>query len=154
TIVPVGSQTLQASFTPADLLNFRETTVTRQLTVIDSSTGVCVARPQGLVGWGSAEGDGVDRTGHHPATLVDGVAFAPGRVGHGFSFAAPQVSALAAISLPGLLKVTVPPSPSLDLTSLTIQGWVLFNELPSGFGTIVAKQATTDINYSLFVTSW
>ena len=145
TVLSVGeAQTLSVIFTPTDSVNYLPARATTTLTVIDSSAGVCVAPPggpQGLVSWWSGEGDGIDRMGRNPATLQGGVTFAPGRVGQGFSFPAPG-------------GVVTAPSPSLDLTRLTIEAWVSFDSLPSGFGTIVTKQDDPGyINYSLFVTS-
>jgi uncharacterized repeat protein (TIGR03803 family) len=133
-------QNLSVVFTPADSTNYLPSNANRLLNVIDSSAAICVSRPGGLVGWWSGEGNGIDRIGAHTAALQGGVTFASGRVGQGFSFPAPG-------------RLVVPPSSGLDLTRLTLEAWVKFDALPSGFGTIATKQDSSYINYSLFVTS-
>ena len=141
TLLPVGAgQTLSVNFTPADSANYLPSFAQTQLNVVDSRLGVCISRSGGLVSWWSGEGNGVDRMGLNPATPQGAATFSPGRVGQGFSFTAPG-------------RFVVPPSASLNLTTLTLEAWVSFASLPSGFGTIATKQNSAYINYSLFVTS-
>ncbi len=46
----------------------------------------CVTAPPGSVAWWPADGNTVDLTGLHPATLVNGATYAAGQVGLAFSF--------------------------------------------------------------------
>src|SRR3954447_17054366 len=58
--------------------------------IIGSSTntspgqGCYLVQPGGLIAWYKGEGNAQDSAGAHPGTLVNGVSFAPGKVGLGF----------------------------------------------------------------------
>ncbi len=73
----------------------------------------CVSAPGGVVGWWPADNDANDALGGHPGALLNGVNFAAGTVGQGFSF--DGINAY----------VEVPDAPALRLTNeLTIEFWV------------------------------
>ncbi|MCX6926489.1 MAG: immunoglobulin domain-containing protein, partial [Verrucomicrobia bacterium] len=72
----------------------------------------CAPPPAGLVGWWQAEGNAGDVMGSNNGTVVNGAAFLSGKVGQAFS-------------LNGVNQyVSIPDSPSLRPTNLTIEGWV------------------------------
>ena len=83
--------------------------------------GGCLALvPAGLVGWWPAEGNASDVAGANNGTLVLGAtASAPGVVGNTFTFDGTNA------------YVSVPDSPLLRPTNLTIEGWVRFSSLNS-----------------------
>lgn len=51
-----------------------------------AQTSGCPALPTGAAGWWPAEGTAVDIIDTNPGSLVNGAGFAPGMVGHAFSF--------------------------------------------------------------------
>ncbi|MCX6925455.1 MAG: immunoglobulin domain-containing protein, partial [Verrucomicrobia bacterium] len=77
----------------------------------------CVAPPSGLVSWWQAEGNASDVLGTNNGTLVNGGTFAPGKVGQAFSFNGVNQ------------YLSVPDSPALRPTNLTLEGWVNFSTL-------------------------
>ena len=86
-------------------------------TTIFTCSAACVSAPSGLVSWWPGEGNGNDATGIHNGSLLNGVTFDSGEVGHAFRFVAGPNQ-----------RVYVPDSPSLQLTnSLTIEGWFKIN---------------------------
>src|SRR4051794_4534169 len=46
--------------------------------------GCYLVEPGGLIAWYKGEGNAADSAGAHPGTLVNGVGFAPAKVGQGF----------------------------------------------------------------------
>src|SRR5207244_6728325 len=73
------------------------------------------APPSGLVSWWQGEGDGQDIIGANHGTLVNGLGFAPGKVGQAFNFTAPNQDVL------------IPASTSLDVgqgSGFSIEAWV------------------------------
>src|SRR5207237_6866859 len=51
-----------------------------------SSPSNCVTPPSGLVSWWAAEGTATDSADSNAGTLLNGVGFAPGKVGQAFNF--------------------------------------------------------------------
>ena len=79
------------------------------------SPSVCVAPPANLVSWYRGENNANDAQGTNNGTLNGGADFAPGKVGSGVRFNAPNEYLL------------VPASPGLDVGaggSLTLEAWV------------------------------
>ncbi len=87
----------------------------------------CVPAPPGLVSWWQAEANGNDVVGTNNGTLMNGAGFAPGKVGQAFSFNGVNQ------------YVSVPDSPSLRPTNLTVEGWVNFSTLSGDSGHLIAK---------------
>jgi hypothetical protein len=71
----------------------------------------CVSAPSGLVSWWPGENSSDDIAGPNPGQASGGVTFVPGEVGHAFNF-------------DGTGAVTIPDSPSLNPTTVTIEGWI------------------------------
>ncbi len=72
----------------------------------------CVEPPAGLVSWWPAEGTAEDIAGDNEGSLVGGASFGAGEVGSGFS-------------LDGFDdRIVVADDPSLELQTITIEGWV------------------------------
>ncbi|SPE53115.1 hypothetical protein SBV1_1640001 [Verrucomicrobia bacterium] len=75
----------------------------------------CTAAPAGLAAWWPGESNALDVMGDNDGVMTNGVAFAPGKVGHSFSF-------------DGVASgVVVPRSSSIDLSrtpAWTIEAWV------------------------------
>jgi len=93
---------------------------------------VCATPPAGMVAWWPAEGNGNDVMGpiYTPGALVNGLAFAPGKVGQAFSFDGVDD------------YVEVPDGPDVDITgALSIDAWVKPNALANQI--IVSKYDTT-----------
>ena len=95
--------------------------------------------PPGLVSWWRAEGNALDALGANNGTLQGGATFAPGEVGQAFSFNGSSS------------YVSAPDSPSLRPSSLTLEGWVNFNSLPTGSGILFAKTVGTGTSESYVV---
>jgi hypothetical protein len=72
----------------------------------------CAALPSGLVAWWPAEGNAFDAVGSNNAVYTNDVSFAPGLKGLAFNFDGATTA------------ITVPPSPSLSLSNLTIETWI------------------------------
>ncbi len=75
----------------------------------------CVPAPSGLVGWWRGEGDGIDSVGTNNVSTPDGITFAAGEVGQGFSFDG------------GSHTVLVPDAPELNFgenQDFTIEMWI------------------------------
>src|SRR5437868_4119819 len=51
---------------------------------VNASAGCYLVEPGGLIAWYKGEGNAADSAGAHPGTLVNGVGFAPAKVGLGF----------------------------------------------------------------------
>jgi len=60
--------------------------VTSAVATLTVNPITCAAAPTGLVGWWQAEGNGADSANTNAATLQNGVTFAAGKAGQGFSF--------------------------------------------------------------------
>ena len=106
-----------------------------------ASPAVCVAVPSGLVGWWSGEGDASDRLGRSPGTLQNGATFGGGKAGQGFSF-------------PGTGTVLVQATADLDLSTMTLEAWILTNSVPpsSAVFSVAAKGvSSTSENFGLYV---
>jgi hypothetical protein len=88
-------------------------TVTGTNTVTDTNTpGTCTPPPSGLVAWWKGEGNANDSTGTNNGTLLGDLGFAAGEVGQAFNFTDNSGG------------IRVPPSPSLAVTSITIEAWI------------------------------
>jgi concanavalin A-like lectin/glucanase superfamily protein/Big-like domain-containing protein len=76
------------------------------------AAGNCVTPPSGLVGWWRAEGNAQDAAGTNNGVISGSLGYGPGEVGQAFVLDGTTAS------------VTVPASPSLNVQSFTIEGWV------------------------------
>ncbi|MEK7214877.1 MAG: LamG domain-containing protein, partial [Chloroflexota bacterium] len=96
----------------------------------------------GLVGWYKGEGNANDAVGGNHGTLVNGVAFAPGRVGQAFSFDGVDD------------YVQVPNSASLETPTISVEAWVNATA-PGSYRYVVAKGASgvTAASYALYTGS-
>jgi hypothetical protein len=87
----------------------------------------CATPPAGLVSWWPGEGTANDIAGTNSGTLVNGVAFAPGKVGQAFSFDGTSS------------YIRVPDNPSLHFTTaMTIEAWIYPTSL-GAYQNIVSK---------------
>lgn len=86
----------------------------------------CAPRPNGLIAWYRAEGNGDDSVGTNHGTLRNGVTFTTGKVGQAFQFN-------------GGSEVAAPNSPSLNPARITIEGWVYPTAVDGGVDIIVNK---------------
>jgi hypothetical protein len=77
----------------------------------------CLPVQQGLVSWWRAEGNAQDSRGTNHGT-AQGATFAAGRIGQAFSF-------------DGDDRIAVPDSASLELNSMTVEGWLNIRDWPS-----------------------
>jgi hypothetical protein len=101
-----------------------------------------VPAPAGLIGWWKAEGNALDSAGTNNGMLQGGAGYAPGEVGQAFS-------------LDGSTGcVEIPDAPAVELTSLTLEAWVLFDST-SGLRTVFAKPVGSGPfdSYSLWLSS-
>src|SRR6266446_6648244 len=72
----------------------------------------CAPPPSGLASWWAGEGTASDSEGTNNGALFNGATFAPGKVGHAFSFD----------GVNGYIEI--PDSPSLSITNtLSIDAW-------------------------------
>jgi outer membrane protein OmpA-like peptidoglycan-associated protein len=94
--------------------------------------------PLGLVSQWSGEGNANDSVDGNHGTLMNGATFAPGKVGQAFSFDGVND------------YVSIPDSPSLRPTNLTIEGWFQFSAV-GGIRVLVAKTAGTGTNESYVI---
>lgn len=86
--------------------------VTASSTLDATAQTNCVPAPSGLVSWWPAEGNAFDIASGNNATQTNGITFVPGLSGLAFNFDGSS-------SL-----ITVPASPSLNVSSLTIEAWI------------------------------
>ncbi|HUL51199.1 MAG TPA: LamG-like jellyroll fold domain-containing protein, partial [Candidatus Nitrosotalea sp.] len=93
---------------------------------------VPVSPPPGIVAWWRAEADALDSVGTNHGTLRNGVSFVPGKAGQAFSLDGASQS------------IEIPDAPALRPTSLTVEGWILFNAA-NGIRVIFAKPVGTGI---------
>ncbi len=98
----------------------------------------------GTVAWFRAEGDATDVVTGQAGTIGQGTTFANGEVGQAFQFdGSPDAG------------ITFPDSPDLQLTELTIEGWIELNSAPTTAADylIVTKGLTfgEGENYGLYV---
>lgn len=73
---------------------------------------LCASSPSGLVAWWAAEGNVFDAVGSNNAVYTNNVGFSAGLKGLAFNFDGTTTA------------ITVPPSPSLSLSNLTIETWI------------------------------
>jgi len=78
----------------------------------------CLPPPEGLAGWWPAEGNAEDLAGSVNGQLVNGVSFAPGKVGMAFSFSGNSTRVDLGRVAPG--------------TRWSLEAWVNLSSLPSG----------------------
>jgi hypothetical protein len=154
------------------LISFQPTNVGNYTVVVRNSLGsitssnavlgvaVCVAAPPGLVSWWQAEGNANDTVGGNSGVLVNGVAFAPGRVGQAFSF---PDGVTTTITTPGgqVITYTTTPdsyveiadSPNLHFTNaMTIEAWIYPTSL-GAWHNIVSKWGVQDPLQTAFTTA-
>jgi hypothetical protein len=94
----------------------------------------CATPPAGLVSWWPGEGTANDIAGMNSGTLVNGVAFAPGKVGQAFSFDGTSS------------YIRVPDNPSLHFTNaMTIEAWIYPTSL-GAYQNIVSKWDWPGVN--------
>ena len=98
------------------------------LTVL--SPGSCLQPPSGIISWWAGEGTVNDSVGTNVGMLENGAGYAPGEDGLAFAFT----------NLGGTGYVSVPDSPSLDLSTndFSIELWVEFASV-GGSRTFIAK---------------
>jgi len=99
----------------------------------------CLPPPSGLVGWWPGDGSGQDIAGGNNGGLQGGATFAAGAGGVGQAFSFDGASAY----------VSVPDSPALRPTSLTLEGWVSFASVPAGVVQLFGKAVGTG-NYDSY----
>ena len=113
------------------------------VSVTDPGTSIARACPTpGPSAWYRAEGDASDSVGINHGTLNGGVTFGPQAVAQGFIFD----------GLTGY--ISVPDAPTLQPTSLTIEGWIKIGD-PNGLHVVLAKPqggALAD-SYSVWIAS-
>ncbi|MBI3851080.1 MAG: hypothetical protein HY298_12505 [Verrucomicrobia bacterium] len=108
--------------------------------VSSASASTCVQPPPGLVSWWRAESNALDHVSTNHGNLVNGVTFAPGKVGQAFNFS-------------GTSFVDVPNDASLSFSrtsAMTVALWA-YRTGGSG-GHLLGKRVScgSDINYQLF----
>ena len=100
---------------------------------VGGSASSCATPPSGMVSWWHADGNYNDAVGSNNGTSGGDVTFGPGEINQGFQLDGTTNS-----------RVSVPDSPSLDLTSaITIDAWISFT---SPTGRIVDKITAFDTN--------
>jgi hypothetical protein len=80
--------------------------------ILTVSTPACVTSPSGIVGWWPAEGNASDYVAGNHGTVLSGATYAAGKAGQAFDFNGTSGNVL------------VPASTSLNVRSLTIEGWI------------------------------
>ncbi|HSY49460.1 MAG TPA: LamG-like jellyroll fold domain-containing protein [Thermoanaerobaculia bacterium] len=98
----------------------------------------CTAVPSGAVAWYRAESNAVDSVGPNTGTANGSATYTTGNVGQAFSFNGTTA------------YVSVPDNGTLRPSSLTIEGWVKFNTIPST-ATIVSKTVGSGTNDSYVI---
>jgi len=104
---------------------------------IESTNGVPAGA--GLVGWWPAEGNANDVIGGNNGVELNGVTYAPGKVGLGFNLNGAGA------------RVLVPNSPALNITNeITIESWFLSRKWgPGGFGICSKRDGAGKANYGV-----
>ena len=74
--------------------------------------GTCSAAPPGLVAWWKGEGNANDSAGANNPSVISGIGYNDGEVGRAFHYD-------GSTSL-----ITVPRSPSLTISNLTVEAWI------------------------------
>jgi hypothetical protein len=144
----VTTQTIYVRFVPTlaggvspTVNNTSTNAPTQSVTVTGTGvTASCAAQPSGMVAWYRGENNALDIRGGNNGTLQGAATFAGGKVGQAFSF-------------PGNVSsyVSVPSSPSLNLTQFTVDAWIF----PTTVGTaqyIVDRGNGSTDNYDLALT--
>ncbi|MBI1918641.1 MAG: hypothetical protein HYS12_28440, partial [Planctomycetes bacterium] len=109
--VPVSSGPASIGLVPGLSRIYVGSETGHAVTVIEDTE--CVSAPTGLIAWWSGEGDATDRTGGHDGILMNGVTFAPGRVGQAFQFDGVED------------YIRIPNDPALNpRDGLTIEAWI------------------------------
>ncbi len=98
----------------------------------------CTPAQAGIIGWWPGDGDARDVIGGNNGTLQNGSAFVAGKVGQAFSFDGQND------------YISIPDSPSLRSSSLTIEGWFNF-AATSGTRILFGKTAGTGTSESYVV---
>jgi hypothetical protein len=119
---PTGTPTATPTSTPTP-----SPTATPTSSPTPTAAPGCVGPPPGLVSWWPGDGNALDLIGGNDGARRNGAGFAPGLVGE-------------AIHLDGIDDfVEVPDSPSLTLSSLTLDAWVWPDVVTGTLHSIVTK---------------
>src|SRR5258706_7601850 len=107
------------------------------------SRAACVTAPSGLVSWWRGEGNAIDTVSTNNGTLSGGASFASGEIGQGFSY-------------DGTGEVAVPGTPSLNVTTFTLEAWVNPSVLDGNMEIILNKENSpafneSDVSYELAI---
>jgi len=144
--VITGSPATVANTASASATNDPNSPHTSNTTSTTINAAVCAAPPAGMIAWWPAEGNGKDVMGPtaEDGALVNGLGFAPGKVGQAFNFDGVDD------------YVEVPDSAGVDLTrAISIDAWVKPNV--SADQIIVSKYDTAQVpekvSYLLSLTS-
>jgi hypothetical protein len=111
-LVLTNVQLGQSGVYAVEVTNLYGSAVSSNLNLTVVSAPSCAPRPAGLVSWWTAEGNAFDAVGSNDAAYTNNVSFAPGLKGLAFNFDGATTA------------ITVPPSPSLGLSNLTIETWI------------------------------
>jgi Concanavalin A-like lectin/glucanases superfamily/Carboxypeptidase regulatory-like domain len=95
----------------------------------------CSPAPIGLVSWWQGENDALDSRSRNNGTLQNGATFASGNIGQSFDLDGVNDS------------VSIPDSPTLRSTNLTIEGWFRFDSVTGSVKFLVSKAASSSQSY-------
>jgi hypothetical protein len=116
-----------------------------QLTVAFAQTWTTNELPAGLTACWQAESNFLDSVGTNNGTPADGVSFAAGRFGQGFSFS----GANPGVSMPHALELNVP------ATGFTVEFWMKAGkDQPEAVSSIVDKDHSAQDNTGWEVSCW
>jgi hypothetical protein len=155
TVTDATDLTANVTIPASAALGSHTVVVTTGLEVVSLASGfivnppACAAPPSGLVAWWPAEGNVIDIGGRNNGQLGIQIGFAPGEVGQGFDFPS------SSYGNPGSI-VTIPEASTLDLSAVTIEGWIFMNDPPPPAAdyVITTKGITfSSENYGLYVTN-
>ena len=105
------------------------------------NAAVCTAPPSGMVSWYPGENNANDIYGPNNGALINGTAFAPGKVGQAFSFDGNDDR--VEVSPPGTLNITG--------NKLTMDGWI--NPVANTSSFYFGRSAPSDHPYLVFFSS-
>ncbi|HEY8562442.1 MAG TPA: LamG-like jellyroll fold domain-containing protein [Pyrinomonadaceae bacterium] len=98
----------------------------------------CTQAPNNLVSLFAGEGNALDSRSNNHGALQNGATYSNGKVGQVFNF--PTLSDF----------VSVPDSPSLRPTNLTLEGWFNFSAAPSGVQVLASKNAPVGNSFVIY----
>jgi hypothetical protein len=111
-LVLTNVQLGQSGVYAVEVTNLYGSAISSNLNLMVVSAPSCTVPPAGLVSWWPAEGNGLDAVGSNNAVYTNAENFAPGLKGLAFNFDGTTSA------------ITIPPSPSLNLSNLTIETWI------------------------------